>query len=249
MRMIFDTLLYRGLCVLLCSFPLILSAQKPGPENVIVDGNLSEWGDSLRYYDKAALLCYDVYNDHDFLYIALKRPKHAWNIMLSGRISFEISAGKEDKDGMKIFYPGHFSLNKDEMWNFLEVKKAGSRVVDTVTVYNDYGIQAAGKFWRKKLPGRRLADDNTGGAPVGVDGTPGIINIDGADCELAIPMKLLPVTTGTCYIRINISGEKDLVDALNAVGYLGGFDMSGGTEDDVHALSIGSKLSITYLLK
>lgn len=247
------------------SIPGMIRAQSSVPGNVIVDGQLKEWGDTLRHYDKAAQLYYDVYNDHDFLYIALRRPKYAWKMVLAGRMLFEISKDKDDRDGIKIFYPGHYSINKDDMWNFLEIKKVGERAFDTLTIYNDYGIQASGGFWEKQEQGSRksLASDMLlSMAPTNINEMQAVMNtpgenrpgvttstIVGADCELAIPMKLLPVTNGTVYIRIVIPGEKNIVTALNGVGYYAGFNMENGSTDAVEDLSVESKLSITYRLK
>lgn len=256
-------LCYLRLCYLLlpgCCLTNVSRAQSSPPGNVVVDGQLNEWGDSLRNYDKAARLYYDVHNDRDFLYIALRRPKYAWKIVLAGRMSFEIGKDKEDKEGLKIFYPGHFSQDKDDMWNFLEVKKAGARAFDTLTIYNDHGLQAAGGFRELQQKTRKptAGDMLHSTVPALVNGMPAtaetpkeaeFISIVGADCELAIPMKLLPVTTGTVYIRIVIPGEKDIVAALNGVGYISGFNMDRGTPDAVEDLLVESNLSITYRLK
>ncbi|TWF34928.1 hypothetical protein FHW36_110128 [Chitinophaga polysaccharea] len=262
------TLLYLHLYALLffcSSLPGIVRAQSSGPGNVIVDGQLKEWGDTLCHYDKGAQLYYDVYNDHDFLYIALRRPKYAWKIVLAGRMSFEIGKDKDDRSGIKIFYPGHYSFNKDDMWNFMEIRKAGERSFDTLTVYNDYGIQASGGFWEKQEQGGRkssASDMLLSTVPTVINGMQVVTGMSGedrsgvatstivgADCELAIPMKLLPVTSGTVYIRIVIPGEKDIVAALNGVGYYAGFNMEKGTADAVEDLAVESKLSITYRLK
>jgi len=237
------TLTYRYLCVSLlfcCGFPHVIRAQSPEPENVIVDGNLSEWGGSLRNYDKTAQLYYQVHNDHDFLYIALKRPRYAWKMALSGRVSFELSAGEADKREIKIVYPGHYSDNKEEMWNYLEVRAVGRNSTDTVTIYNDYGIQAFGRFWDKQevAAGRDLSSEGSG-----------TVKVVGADCELAIPMKLLPVTAGTCIIRIVMTGEQELLGALGTLGNLAGFDLLNATADAVEDLRTDSKLTITYHLK
>lgn len=255
-------LLCRGLCCLLFSggcFTGVVHAQSSPPGNVIIDGQLKEWGDTLRHYDKAARLYYDVHNDHDYLYIALRRPKYAWKIVLEGRMSFEIGKEKEDKDGLKIFYPGHFSLNKDDMWNFLEVKKVDGRSFDTLTIYNDEGLLAAGGFWEREQKARQSSagDMLMQTIPTSVNGMPAaaevpkeaVTSVVGADCELAIPMKLLPAKSGTVYIRIVIPGEKDIAAALNGVGYISGFNMERGTPEAVDDLMVESKLSITYSLK
>ncbi|RFS20016.1 hypothetical protein DVR12_20030 [Chitinophaga silvatica] len=213
-------------------------AQTSGPENVIIDGKLTEWGPSLKHYDKAAVLEYDLHNDQDFLYIAFKRPKFAWNIALPKRMIFEISDG--DKPGVQIVYPGHYSNNKDEMWNHLEIKKSGSNTFDTLTVYNDDGIQAAGGFWIKAVPAKEA-----GGAP---DESETAYYV-GADGELAIPRKLLPVKSGTCTIRISIPSEKEFANALNVLVLEAHFDPQKGSGYGLEALLKESKLSVTYLLK
>ncbi|MBO9730254.1 MAG: hypothetical protein J7623_16560 [Chitinophaga sp.] len=217
----------------------VANAQSPGPEHVNVDGNLAEWGKSLRNYDKSAVLWYDIHNDADFLYIAFKRPSLGWNIALPKRLVIEIS--EPNKPGVQIVYPGHYSDNKDEMWNHLEIKRMGATAFDTMTIYNDLGIQAAGGFWDKKVPAKEV-----GGAPDEGE----TAYIVGADGELAIPRKLLPVATGTCTIKMTIGGgESDYMVALNKLNQNAHFDLGRGSGDGLTALIKEFKLSVTYLLK
>lgn len=226
------------LLVICCGLFNVAKAQSSGPENVIVDGNLSEWGKSLRTYNKSAVLWYDIHNDADFLYIAFKRPKLAWNMALSKRMVIEISEG--NTPGVQIVYPGHYADNKEEMWNYLEIKKMGATSFDTLTIYNDLGLQAAGGFWYKQVPAKEVG---------GVADHGDIAYVAGADGELAIPRKLLPVATGVCTIRMTIGGEDDMMAAIEKLSVKAHFDMAKASGDDVGAVAKEFKLSVTYLLK
>jgi len=48
------------------------STLQPPPANVKVDGELKDWGDSLRYYNEEKKLNYTLANDKDNLYMAIR---------------------------------------------------------------------------------------------------------------------------------------------------------------------------------
>lgn len=208
-----------ALFVLYLSFPLIAAAQLSRPENVMVDGKLSEWANPLPNYDKVTKLYYDIHHDPDFLYIALKRPESAEKIKFRGRILLEVRGSQADSSALKIIYPATNTHDETDMWNYLEVSKADSRTTDTVTIYNDYGIQAGGHFWtyepdiektKKVLSPFGAQNEIT---PTGL----------GAECELAIPRKLLPATTGSYVIQVILRGEsaasyaKDILRSMSGM--------------------------------
>jgi len=192
-----------ALFVLYFCFPVITAAQQSQPENVMVDGKLSEWANPLPNYDKITKLYYDIHNDKDFLYIALKRLEGAEKVKAPGRILLEVRGNQADSSALKIVYPATNSYDAVDMWNFLEVTKAGSRTTDTVTIYNDDGIQAGGLFRTYDPPVEKTKRVLS---PLGEPGET-ITPVLGADCELAIPLKLLPATAGNYIIQITLRGD------------------------------------------
>src|SRR5476649_174820 len=48
------------------------STLQPPPANIKVDGDLKDWGDSLRYYNEEKKLNYTLSNDKDNLYMAMR---------------------------------------------------------------------------------------------------------------------------------------------------------------------------------
>ncbi len=49
-----------------------LKTLKPPPQNITVDGNLKDWGDSLSYYNEAKRLHYGLASDKENLYFAIR---------------------------------------------------------------------------------------------------------------------------------------------------------------------------------
>jgi len=44
----------------------------PPPKNIAIDGDVKEWGDSLRYYNTEKQINYAIANDKDNLYLAVR---------------------------------------------------------------------------------------------------------------------------------------------------------------------------------
>ena len=71
---------YLCTAVVLCGITLTARAQAPKPDEhlfkptgvITVDGNLRDWGDSLRYYNEEKKLYYTIANDGQFLYLAMR---------------------------------------------------------------------------------------------------------------------------------------------------------------------------------
>jgi hypothetical protein len=218
------------------------AAQSSPPENIVVDGKLSEWANPLPRYDKQTMLYYDVHNDKEFLYIALKRAKSGDKIKGEGRMVFEF-APSGDSNGLKITYPATGTNDAVDMWNYLQVRPVNSRGADTVTIYNDYGIQAGGRYWTyETLPERR---DRINLIP---DASQMITTV-GADCELAIPLKLLPATADSYTIKIILSGMAGMPGVKEVLASIS--EMNLPKEDNAIVVDgmVVTSLSITYHLK
>jgi hypothetical protein len=45
---------------------------QPPPPNITIDGDLNDWGDSLRYYNQDKQIKYSLANDKDNIYMAIR---------------------------------------------------------------------------------------------------------------------------------------------------------------------------------
>lgn len=230
-----------ALFVLYFCFPLITVAQQSRPENVMVDGKLSEWANPLPNYDMVTKLYYDIHNDQDFLYLALKRPEWAEKVKTRGRILVAVVGGQPDSSVLKIIYPATNTRDVIDMWNYLEVTKADSPRADTVTIYNDYGIEAGGGFWTYEIKEEKK---NDAFSALGEAGQPTSMGL-GAACELAIPRKLLPATSGSYTIRIILPGESASPEAKAILKSWSGVKELAPMRD----IYISTALTIHYKLK
>jgi hypothetical protein len=59
---------------------------KPAPMHITIDGSLSEWGDSLSYYNNETQINYTLANDKDNMYLVLKTidPIQQFRILSAG---------------------------------------------------------------------------------------------------------------------------------------------------------------------
>lgn len=230
-----------ALLLLFCGSAVLCAAQSAPPQHVVVDGKLSEWANPLPNYDKQTMLYYDVHNDQSFLYLALKRDKWGGKIKAAGRIVFEFVPLQGDSSRLRITYPTTTTGDATDMWNYLEVLPVNGHAADTVTIYNDYGIQAGGRYWSYETPSEKKER-----ASFSQDAPQKVITL-GADGELAIPLKLLPASSNGYTIKVILSGDaarpgvKDLLDILRSLPE----DVKGPLTDEV----VVTSLSITYRLK
>jgi hypothetical protein len=133
---------------------------KPAPANVAIDGSLSEWGDSLTYYNTESMVNYTLSNDKDNLYLVLKTndPEQQHKILNSG-VTLAIDA----KDRKKATYTVTFPVQEDQeklsgsssadqekrleagLTKLRKLKVDGFKDVeyDLITLENTYGFKAA----------------------------------------------------------------------------------------------------------
>src|SRR5690606_13052678 len=126
------------------------SQQGAFKNDVVVDGDLSEWGEKLDHYDKENQLWYSIANDADFLYLALLKDKHALKSLYDGKVQIYISENDITYTSASIIYPIDVSelgywfggLN----WDFLVVSSGDNENRDSLSVFNDLSIQAQGRL-------------------------------------------------------------------------------------------------------
>lgn len=76
------------------------------PAHVTTDGSLSDWGDSLRYYNEPQKLYYTLANDHDNLYMAVRISDHSEQrrILISG-LTLSINTKGKTKETYSLTFP------------------------------------------------------------------------------------------------------------------------------------------------
>ena len=166
--------------------------------SVEIDGNLKDWSDSLRYYHENTRFSFNIVNNQEVLYVAIKsHDKQNLNRILARGISFSVNAEGKKKAGPTVIFPvlqtrqpvksvrpQQESKEKKQLEILSGIKKINvtgfSEILDgSISLANSYGIAAAAGFDKE----------------------------DNLVLELAIPLQLLNITTDqkiiACSIEIN----------------------------------------------
>jgi len=132
---------------------------KPAPAKVTIDGNLTEWGDSLNFTDSETGLRYTIANDKDNLYLVVKTndPMQQRAILTDG-LTFGIDTKGHKKTSYTVLFPyqesdDKLSFNpteqeKRQTINELKLKRIQAEgfkdvEVDVFTQENLYGVRVA----------------------------------------------------------------------------------------------------------
>jgi YD repeat-containing protein len=143
---------------------------KAAPVNIVVDGSIKEWGDSLSYYSPEERVNYAISNSKDTLYLAVKIYDRS-EIMrvLNAGLTFIIDPKNKKKETYSLTYPLNVQggstipfnrnngenevVSQEERNELLQEKLTrlrGIKVVgfkdiedDMITTSNTYGIQTA----------------------------------------------------------------------------------------------------------
>jgi hypothetical protein len=139
------------------------------PANVVIDGNLNEWGDSLRYLNDEKKIPFTLANDQENLYIAIRindRLDQARIINAGVTLSMDPKGKKKETFTMTfpLSDPGskpQFGFHKDDngeltqqdrdelarerLTTLRNIKVTGFKDIeyDMITTSNTYGIKAA----------------------------------------------------------------------------------------------------------
>lgn len=77
-----------------------------------VDGNLKDWGDSLKYFNESTQFSFDIRNNNDFLYVAIiSKNKQNLNRILARGITFSVNTEDRKKNGATVVFPVIDRLN------------------------------------------------------------------------------------------------------------------------------------------
>jgi len=170
---LFAFLSFQFLSVAICKAqaPIPQYHLKAAPVNIVVDGSIKEWGDSLSYYSPEEHLNYAISNSKDTLYLAVKIYDRS-EIMrvLNAGLTFIVDPKNKKKETYSLTYPLNVqggnaipfnrspgeneTVTPEERNELLQEKLTrlrGIKVVgfskdmedDMITTSNTYGIQTA----------------------------------------------------------------------------------------------------------
>lgn len=147
---------------------------QPPPPGITIDGDLKEWGDSLRYYNADQKLYYTLTNDKDNLYMAIRindwseqkrilgagltlsidtrgKKKETYSITfpVGGNADMASDAPVQSLDGSKLTTnPAQSDKMKADLTKLRQIKVTGFKDVEgeLITTSNTYGFKTAIDF-------------------------------------------------------------------------------------------------------
>jgi YD repeat-containing protein len=163
------------------------------PSKIAIDGDIKEWGDSLRYYNAEKKINYAIANTKDTLYMAVRINDRSEQIrILKAGLTITIDPKGKKKEDYSITFPlnigGKVSLsdlqNKDEAPGEVTQQERDELMRERITTLR--GIKAVGF---KDIEGEMITTSNTYGFQTAV-------NYDDKGylvCEAAIPLSFFHV--------------------------------------------------------
>jgi len=141
----------------------------PPPPKIVVDGSISEWGDSLRYYNPEKHWNYAIANTKDTLYLAIRFNDRVDQIrVLRAGLTFSIDPKGKKKEAYSITFPLNTETNvslrslkdtgmtestkqereelmRERLISLRGIKAVGFKDIEDemITTSNTYGIQTA----------------------------------------------------------------------------------------------------------
>jgi hypothetical protein len=146
------------------------------PGKITIDGNLNDWGDSLRYYNPEKKLNYTLANDQQNLYLAIRfNDRTEQERIMRAGLTWSVNPKGKKKDAYSLTFPvaeqngvqipalpkpegddtpeQHERMNRDEMrkarlTQLRNMKVTGFKDIDydIITTTNSYGFKAALNF-------------------------------------------------------------------------------------------------------
>ncbi|HTD98630.1 MAG TPA: hypothetical protein VK668_05065 [Mucilaginibacter sp.] len=141
---------------------------QPPPPNITIDGDLQDWGDSLRYFNADKQIHYSLANDKENLYIAVRINDRTEQLrVLNAGLTLSIDTRGKKKESFTLTFPiaqtgvpmlgmerpdnGDLAKeDKDELMQarltkLREIKVSGFKDIedDVITTSNTYGIKTA----------------------------------------------------------------------------------------------------------
>lgn len=148
---------------------------QPPPANINIDGNIKEWGDSLRYYNEEKKINYSLANDNENLYMAIRvNDRTEKERILNAGLTWSINTNGKKKEEYSITFPvadvnslqqsfrgrpddaanpddqesDRDQLRKARLTKLRNIKVTGFKDIegDMITTANTYGIKVAVDF-------------------------------------------------------------------------------------------------------
>ncbi|MDB4902674.1 MAG: hypothetical protein JWQ63_1955 [Mucilaginibacter sp.] len=147
-----------------------LSTLQAPPQSIAIDGDIKEWGDSLRYYNTEKKINYSVANDKENLYMAIRiTDRLEQRKIFKAGITFAIDPKGKKKETFSITFPLNVQgggvaalvsqkepegevtkqdreeLMRERITTLRGIKVVGFKDIegDMITTSNTYGIQTA----------------------------------------------------------------------------------------------------------
>ncbi len=166
----------------------IATLQAP-PKNIIIDGSIKEWGDSLRYFNTEKKINYAIANTKDTLYMAVRIDDRSEQTrILRAGITLSVNTKGKKKETFSITFPlstngsnSALNLQRDDNNDQTAQQNHDALMQAVLTVLR--GIKVEGF---KDVEGEMITTSNTYGIQTA-------INYDDKGyliCEAAIPLKL-----------------------------------------------------------
>lgn len=117
----------------------------PLKAQIIVDGDLKEWGDTKNMrYDNENNLYYSFKKDNQFLYLAILKNKYPFKFHIAG-VQIFFAEKKADTTGLQLLFANNFKdpvSQKNQLYShdFFTVKNLNNVASQNLTTYNETGI-------------------------------------------------------------------------------------------------------------
>lgn len=160
-----------------------------------IDAKHTEWGDSLRNFDKDTKFHYSIGNDDKNLYLAIAvTDKQRIQNIISGGITFFINTEGKKKDGQLVIFPVVAPIKPS--------KKSSPEQMMRESLKSARAIRVSGF---KKIPDGNLSVNND----FGIRGSAALTDSGEFIYETAIPLERLNLTPGSAKefdvnIKLNI---------------------------------------------
>jgi hypothetical protein len=102
---------------------------QPPPAGITVDGDLKEWGDSLRYYNEDKKIYYSLANTKDTLYMAIRiNDRSEQTRILYAGLTFSIDPKGHKKEAFTVTFP--FATVRPETVAAIEMRQDTGKLTD-----------------------------------------------------------------------------------------------------------------------
>lgn len=167
---------------------------------IVIDGDLSDWGDSLKHYDKQNKLHYEMRQDSTNLYIAIYKDDNAMKAAIQGGIQIAFDGKAITDKSFQIVFGHRFldpetGTNRGRNHDYFELQNFQGQGSILVPTYNEFGISPSFKF---KVDNSNIPKGDT------YHDTGKSLHVYYAEIE--IPLVYLPFKNGKILYRICLRG-------------------------------------------